>query len=65
MNRAHEHFDLHVNRGFMISTEIGQTTRAEKAEDADLHVNRAHGHLDLHVIKGPIGEWGAWTPLHV
>ena len=31
VNRAHEHFDLHVINGSMISMEIGQTRRAEKA----------------------------------
>ena len=31
VNKAHEHFDLHVIKGSMISMEIGQTRRAEKA----------------------------------
>ena len=30
VNKAHEHFDSHVIKGFMISMEIDQTRRAEK-----------------------------------
>ena len=31
VKKAHEHLDLHVIKEFMISMEIGQTKRAEKA----------------------------------
>ena len=44
VNRAHEHIDLHVNKGSQEASEGG---------DTDLRVNRAHGHIDLHVFRGP------------